>query len=253
MFPFTSEVKTIPANEELIAGQGMFDTEYVHLENTNRIIAFLRQYFGNKSFSILDIGGGSGLFLDNLLGAFPASRGMLVDASKFLINKNKENARKELVYSEFFTWAKRAHNKVEKFDLINMNWILHHLVASSYRLSVINIKEAIQIATSLCSINGIISIYEQCCNGIIIDNLPGYLIYCLTSSNLIKPIIRKCGALSAGVGVCFQSKLQWKNIFKECQLKVECEHDDVKWKPQPWDMLLNLKDFHDTHFILKPC
>ena len=49
--------------------------------------------------------------------------------------------------------------------------------------------------------------------GWVVENVPGRLIYHLTSAKLTASLARRMGANTAGVGVCFLSKHQWLMTF----------------------------------------
>src|SRR5262249_20328278 len=109
-----------------------FDMECHTLEELEKKFTFLDELNENRPFKLLDLGGGNGLFADQLLARFSKSSVTIVDISSALLTKNNLSNRKELIHgsieniSEIFAGC--------KFDYITMNWVLHHLVGNSYRL-----------------------------------------------------------------------------------------------------------------------
>lgn len=61
---------------------------------------------------------------------------------------------------------------------------------------------------------GRVSIFENMYDGVVVDQLPSYLIYHLTSLKSISPLTRFLGANTGGTGVCFLSKTQLDGIFQ---------------------------------------
>jgi hypothetical protein len=70
-----------------------------------------------------------------LLERFPNSDGVLLDVSEALLAQNTSRNRKQLVKASVSEMA--AHFN-RKFDLITINWLLHHLVGQTYKVSHYN-------------------------------------------------------------------------------------------------------------------
>ena len=115
-----------------------------------------------------------------------------------------------------------------KFDIVFINWLLHHLVANSYSKTKFNSEFALRSSRKLLNENGHVAVFENTCDGMIIDSLSSHLIFHLTSSKLLAPITSKLGANTAGIGLCYRSKQEWLDIFSKCSLKpmkVLCEKE----------------------------
>ena len=80
---------------------------------------------------MLDLGGGNGVFADQLIDRFPSSDVTILDISSNLLKKNRPSSRKKLINGsiEYMAEILEGH----RFDCIAMNWVLHHLVGESYR------------------------------------------------------------------------------------------------------------------------
>src|SRR5215469_2725847 len=102
-----------------------FDTEYHSRKEMEDKIAHIASHFDNRAFSILDLGGGNGRFLDELLECFPGANGVLLDVSESLLSQNKAHSRKQLLKASVDQIPSLLQ---EKFDVITINWLLHHLV-----------------------------------------------------------------------------------------------------------------------------
>jgi len=200
------------------AQNAVFDTDYHTPKELTTKLSLLREHFGEKKINILDAGGGNGSFTDSVLETFPRWSSTIIDISDHLLSQNAPHPRKRLVKASIFDAATVLSG--EKFDVVSINWILHHLVGKNYRDSINNISRALSICTSMLNKNGLICIGENRYQGIGDCNIPAWLIYRLTTlrNPLVVSLVRK-HANTAGVGVCFQSEQAWTNLFTQAGLK----------------------------------
>lgn len=228
------------------------DVEYLEEIQLEYLFNLIKNDFPGGEFKFLDIGGGNGKFTDMLLEKFPKSTGTIIDNSEVLLNKNTTNERKRKILSSVKDLSQIFFE--EKFDLININWVLHHLVGNSYKNTLNNINLTNQMVASLIAENGRISIFENNYNGQFYDDLPGYMIYRLSSSKMLAKIFShiKYATDVASVGVSFHSKKKWGSIFKE-------HYELIKYSE--WDKpgifilvrdLLHIKSIKTSHFWLQP-
>jgi len=227
-----------------------FDTEYVDEARWKLFEPCLARDFPDGQFSFLDIGGGNGKFTDRLLTSYPNATGTILDNSQLLLDRNQPNPRKKLINAS--AEDLEAHVN-EKYDLICLNWVLHHLVSDSYSQTRDNISSILSKAESLLSPRGRISIFDNMYNGLFLDNLPSHLIYHLTSSKAIARFIKSQGANTAGVGVCFLSQKEWCSTFTASGLEILQYSDDEKWNiPWKWNVFLHIGHIRCGHFWLAP-
>lgn len=223
-----------------------FDTEYVNDELWDSLKRKIDNKFGSKPFCFLDIGGGNGLFADRMLETFPNSTCLLVDNSEVLLRRNKISARKTLIIKSIEDISEIFVD--QKFDIIFLNWVLHHLVGKDYRSSIINIQKTLKIAKEHLSNDGFISIYENLYNGFV-NNLPSHIIFQLTSLKLIAPLTKKFGANTAGCGVCFLSKKRWVDLLLGLGLTIIKDEEYEVWKiPLIRKIFLNIRIVRVGHF-----
>jgi ubiquinone/menaquinone biosynthesis C-methylase UbiE len=195
-----------------------FDVEYVRDDRWRVVEEKLETRFGAGRFTFLDIGGGNGVFCDRILDRFPLAEGTVLDSSELLLSRNRSHTRKRLVDDTAEHLERRF--SPHSFDVIFVNWLLHHLVGETYHQTLGNMATMLKSASSLLSSRGGISIFENVYDGFLIDNLPGALIYQATSSRLLAPIARRLGANTAGVGVCFLSERKWTSVIEQAGLRV---------------------------------
>lgn len=201
-----------------------FNVEYVSDRRWQHVKKRINREYSDGEFNFLDVGGGNGVFADRVLAQYSKSRGTLIDNSEFLLEHNEANERKTLVCKSVEEIDEVFDE--QKFDIIFVNWLLHHLVGSSYRQTRSNIVTCLTGLRRLLTENGSVAIYENIYDGLVFDALPGFMIFQLTSNKAIAPITRKLGANTAGTGVCFLSKKQWEISINNSGLIVESYQND---------------------------
>jgi len=226
-----------------------FDTEYVDDSRWQPIRNLINRDFPDGEFSFLDVGGGNGVFADRLLSEYPKATGTVLDNSETLLARNVPNSRKQTICSS----AEKVASLGRKYDLVFINWVLHHLVGDSYRKSRQNQLATLQALRGLLTGRGRVSIYENNYLGWWFPDLPGRLIFELTSSKLLSPIVGKMGANTAGVGVCFLSKRQWFETVAQAGYQVMefVEPDSWPWPLRfEWKLALHLRNIRVGHYWL---
>lgn len=227
-----------------------FDWEFIGESKRRVIWDCINRDFPSGEFSFIDIGGGNGSFTDHVLDQYPNSQGVVLDNSSLLIKKNKDHPRKRV----FNTPAEELEKVLdEKFDVVFLNFILHHLVGDSYALTRKNQLDLLKTSKNLLTENGRLSIYENMYDGALVHFLPSHLIFHITSSKTIGNLTRRLGANTGGVGVCFLSKKQWHSVLKESNIKTTQYTDDKHFIiPLYQKIILHLGDIRNGHFWCHP-
>ncbi|NJL04412.1 MAG: methyltransferase domain-containing protein [Chloroflexaceae bacterium] len=217
-----ADLKTL-TDEQLAA----FHTEYVRGPRWLALLANIQRDFPEGRFRFLDIGGGNGMLADKLLEHFPHATGVVLDNSRLLLAKNTNHPRKQLVCASAVSLAALPEHH---YDLVFINWVLHHLVSPTYQRTTQNQHEALAAAVRLVASHGRLSIFENMYEGVLFENLPGYLIFQLTSAPLLAGLTRRFGANTANVGVCFRSQRSWERMLTAAGLEILTTSLD----PKPW-------------------
>jgi hypothetical protein len=228
-----------------------FDTEYVDDVRWRPFAHGIERYYPDGRFSFLDAGGGNGVFADRILTAYPESHGVVVDNSEFLLGRNQPHPRKTLLQES----ALHLERLVEtKFDVVCFNWCLHHLVSRSYAESRRYITRALHSAHSLLFPRGHVSVYEDVYDGLVWDGAPSFIIHTLTSQKAIGGLIRRAGANTGGVGICFLSSKRWLATMQKAGHDVAEHTPGPDFSPVPWTWrsLLHVGRIHSDHFWLTP-
>jgi SAM-dependent methyltransferase len=217
-----------------------FDTEYVNEEmwSTLQMILNERETIIGSSFSFLDIGGGNGKFTDRILSVFSESHGCLADnPRKTVIEVNVEEIK--TLFPE------------QKFDIIFMNWVLHHFVKGGYRTTMRTQVDILTQAKDLLSKNGRIIVLENLPDGLFGETVCSFIINRVTSSKIFAPIVKKMGGNTAGVGICFLGERQWSKQFLLAGLRIEKITKFAKWSLNPIKKIaLTIKSIRARIFVV---
>jgi SAM-dependent methyltransferase len=226
-----------------------FNVEYVCENEWKLVEPGFDSRFSGRAFSFLDVGGGNGNFADRLLQRYPDARGTVLDSARGLLAANAGHPRKELILGS----AEHLTRIFEKrtFDLVIFNWTLHHFVTSTYAGTRRLQRQILKQARKLLSANGVISVFENLYNGLVLDGLPGRLIFHATASRAFAPVARRLGANTAGCGVCFLSKRQWEEEGTRAGLRVASYVDGFP-KALTWakKAALNVGSVHHGHYFM---
>ncbi len=178
-------------------------------------------------FSILDVGGGTGYFADRMLDRFPAARVHLLDNAKFQLERNVPHPRKNLHLGSAEDMLDVFGNR--RFDLVCFNYVVHHLVLNSYGRTRNMQRKALSDGAALLAPGGRISLVEHLCNSFV-HSVSSRLVYQLTSSRPLAPLVKKFGANTAGVGVCFLEEKSWLGNLDAVGLRVlQLSREYVEW------------------------
>jgi ubiquinone/menaquinone biosynthesis C-methylase UbiE len=181
----------------------------------------LEKVKSNTEINILDIGGASGHFAVGLYNYFYGKNCKIT-----VIDATQYDTREE--YSDKIIFRKESVNNLnrlytnEYFDLIFVNRAFHHFVATTWDETIRNITDIMRQISILIKKDGYLCIADHFYNGLFFDVSASKMIYKLTSCKipLIVKIFRSIDANSAGVGVCFLSKIMWYKIFEKNNLDV---------------------------------
>jgi len=174
----------------------------------------LDNYKGKSDINILDVGGGTGLFANNVWNYFDKSANVYcLEITEYDTWKNTEGVN----------FIKGSAENLEtifgdiKFDVIFMNNVVHHFVKDTYSDTVKCQRNILESANHLLTENGILCINDEPVDSYLCV-FSNWLIYQLTtiSNSHISTLIRKLGAKAAGVGVHFLSLSEW--VVTLCEL-----------------------------------
>ena len=184
-----------------------FDKKSLTGKKWQHIRSLIDKNFPSGRFYFVDLGGGNGLFADRIFDHYPQANGLVLDNSQTLLKLNKPHPNKAIVHDSAENIDQILNG--QQIDIIFMHFVLHHFVTDNYQGTREMQRNIISNAANILSSGGFIGIFESIYDGRFIDNLPGWLIYNLTSSKAISFLIRLAGANTAGCGVCFLSKKEW--------------------------------------------
>ena len=233
-----------------------FDAEYHSKLEVGDKLSALHEYFKveeKAGLRILDVGGGNGQFLDTVLDYFQSAVGTLIDISPMLINANLPHPRKCIIHGDLYNINRLL--KAHGFDMIFINWVLHHLVGDTYDDCTRRAVLLLQSLRSFITERGLIIIAENLYDGWFQSNTPSKLIFAITSiSNPLMVAATRRIANTAGVGVCFRSERAWSNIFSQCgfEERIGRKYGDYWNLPVYIRIGLTISKVRHGHFFIAP-
>jgi hypothetical protein len=139
-----------------------------------------------------------------------------------------------------------------RFDVVFINWALHHFVLDSYRKTRAWQERILSAARGLLTARGRVSVLEDVYDGLIFTDLPGRLIYTATSIRMLGSLTRRMGANTGGCGVCFLSRRQWEGVFRRTMFDIVSYRDlDPIPRARLHRVLLHIGNVRWGHFVLK--
>ena len=192
-----------------------------------RYARVLNQYAGCEDVKILDIGGAVGAaslevkrYLETLG----------TQADLFVLDSTKYALWEEEPYKSAIHYIHASVQDMDavlpeeiKFDLIFAGSVFHHFVEDSWNDTLKGMERCLRMVLPRLKPNGSFCLLDHFCDGIFLDYLPSFLIYSFTSMKnpAVVRVMRKLGAASSGVGVCFQSEKMWKERLEKCGFRIE--------------------------------
>ena len=228
--------------------------EWEFNENTYPLdnYAFVLEKMGGKNkLKILDIGGGNGVFALSLKKYFK-DKGSEIEI--YVVDPVEYKAFEKHANEIHFIKDSAANlSKLfqqETFDLIFANNVFHHFVSGGWSTAIHGIGNVLLEAKKILKKDGLICITDFFYDGYDgFDTLPSRMIYRLTSCTtpVLAKIMKKMGAVSVGVGVCFLSKQKWFSLFSQSDLVVEMFQEGFV------DKRNGIKKLYDICFCIKRC
>jgi SAM-dependent methyltransferase len=106
-------------------------------------------------------------------------------------------------------------NPHAEYDLILINWVLHHLVGNSLPATLQLIRSATEIAARALKPGGVIVVSENLVQSTFSERFASAALFKVTGSRLLKPVISRMrdGTAIAGVGIYYLSEPQLHAMF----------------------------------------
>jgi hypothetical protein len=228
-----------------------FDTEYIKPHQWPHLVGPLERFFGRDgAFTLLDVGGGNGFFVDRILAEFPNATATLVDNAQTLLNRNRQHPRKRLVLGSADDLSKQLGG--QRFDVVSLHWVLHHMVVRSWGGSAAMQVRLLRDVRQLLSDRGRVSVLENMYQGRVVESFAPWLIYQLTSSRALAAVAKMGGANTAGVGVAFRDRASWLRTFGDAGLKVAESEPFEDWRRSAAQRLLTVRRVYVESFWLTP-
>lgn len=228
-----------------------FDAEYIRPHQWRHLLEPLERFFGRDGhFSLLDVGGGNGVFVDRVLAEFPNATAVLLDNAQTLLNRNRPNPRKKLVLGSADDLPRLFPDR--RFDVASLHWVLHHMVVHSWRRSTEAQVRVLREVRRVLGERGRLSVLENMYQGRVAPSFAPWLIYQLTRSRALAAVTRRGGANTAGVGVAFRDRASWLRTFAQAGFSVAASAAFEDWPLSKAQRLLTVRRVFVESFWLAP-
>lgn len=228
-------------------GENFFDKHaefYGNIEPLSYDHFFANFIKKKKKKSIVDLGGGSGVFVKIVKKICPEIDVTVIDQSKVLLNEIKDSS------------IKKIHGKLpfdisldKRYDIIHIKEVLHHLVTPSINESKALLKKSLVIH-DLLEDDGYLLIHELFYESFLIPTLSRTIIfYLLALQNNFRFNIPVKEFLS-GLNVVFYSRQEFAAILKNCGYNILTMRI-FDWNHSFKTRLLLLKNWGRMLFILE--
>ena len=192
-------------------------------EQTRRLVERILEFIPDAPIRIADFGGGDGTVLDRCLENRSHAEGILVDVAPEMLEANLPNPRKRLVQADLTELRHDLPGDIQ-YDVALLNVVLHHCLSgdgvSATRRAQSDVLRAIG---ERLTPGGRIVVLEQVQDGWVFPDVTSLLVYRLTRSRLLAPMMRSFGANTAGVGVLFAPRSRLLRVFERAGMRVEHE------------------------------
>ena len=205
-----------------------FDYDYFGDALLDRVLASV-DGFRTEVRTIADFGGGNGRLLDRVLARYPQAHGTNYEISERLRSLNTASSRKTVAAESFLVLEETS-----AFDLVLLNWVLHHLVGRDLRTTHRLIESAAEAAQRALKPGGALVVSENLLYSIIPERFSSAALFAITRSRLLKPIVSRMrdGETIAGVGIYYLSEPRLRGLFARLEhvATLDQNEHDYGWK-----------------------
>lgn len=186
------------------------------------------EFLNNKkksSLNGLDIGGGCGTFAKTIVENTSLDINIdILDPSKLALDNFDKSEKTNLIPQYFNSFESN-----KKYDFIILKTVLHHIIGIDENTTLKLQEEFITKAVSMLNDDGVLFVEENFYEGWLKTDITGKLIFFWTKLKIIESVIRFLGANTAGEGVRFRSRDNWRKIFNSHDLMVVNETLNPTW------------------------
>lgn len=191
----------------------------------DRYEPFLKRFSEKQNIKILDIGGASGYFAWILKQHFDALGG----AEVYVVDSTQYDSWAQDKLGNDIHFIHDSVDNLESlfaentFDIIFANRVFHHFIDHSYQKTLSGMEKYISSISRILNSDGLFCIMDHFYNGMLWDSAASRMIYAYTSvkNPSLAKLFRKLGAMTAGVGVCFQSEKMWIQRVSKCNFEIQ--------------------------------
>lgn len=201
----------------------------------------------NTKSSLLDIGGGAGLFAKLLKDEIPFMNITIVDPSKELLAKIKD----ESINMKIGYLPNNIELSYKSFDYIHIKMVIHHLVGNNINNSKLQLRESLKSIRRLLKDGGYILLHDYYYESFISPSIGRNIIfYALKLQNMLHVKI-PAKEFRIGLQVLFYTRAELRSMLAECGFEI-CEiHQEFISNNDIRSRLLLLNNFGSIAIIAK--
>lgn len=188
---------------------GTFDQDYIDDSFLDRLVDTVQALHPDIE-EVADFGGGNGRFLDRLLQRISRAHGVNYEVSEHLRSLNTTGPGKSVESKSFLSIDAES-----QYDLVLMNWVLHHLIGDDLQDTVRLIQCAAAVGYRSLKPGGILVVSENILQSAFPKDISSTALYLISRSRLLKPITTRMrdGASVAGVGIYYLAEMTIRRLF----------------------------------------
>jgi hypothetical protein len=214
--------------------------------STDPLIAeFINKNSLNKTSSLLDVGGGAGIFANFVTENCPLLNVTVIEPSINLANKIKLKS----INKEYGYLPNNIHLK-KTFDYIHIKEVIHHISGRSIDESKDLFRESLFTLQKLLNKNGYLFLREIYYEGYLIPTLPRTIIFNILHIQNKLRIKIPAKAFLLDLNVCFYTRREISLILEECGFQI-CEMHEDCWNNSIKKKALLLNDWGRVLFVVK--
>jgi ubiquinone/menaquinone biosynthesis C-methylase UbiE len=201
----------------------------------------------SNSLSVLDVGGGNGIFAKSIIGIYPNIDITIIDPSQSLLDMVNDSRIKK-------AWGYLPDNLGLKegttFDYIHVKEVFHHITGRSIKESNELVKKSLLQLNKILNSNGYILVNELFYEGYIFPTLSRSLVfYLLLLQNNLKIKI-PLNEFLMGLDVCFYTRDELNELLSESGFEIVDYHQEY-WGNSLKTKLIFIKQWGRIIFIAK--
>lgn len=222
-----------------------FHSNSILYEYDYYLLDFIKESSDCANHTLLDIGGGGGVFAKLVVDNCINIKVSVVDPSRKLLDNIHEDSIEKVV-----GMLPNQLSINEKFDYIHVKEVFHHVTGSSIRESKSLLKESLQTIKKLLNDDGYLLIHELFYESPIHQTFSSSIIYYLCKIQNKIGIKIPMKEFLLGLDVYFYTRKEFIKILNDMGFEI-VNYYEVEWKKSHMMKLIGLKNWGRMVFVCR--